>query len=168
MWLFCAAQSALAYKTMACGVMLGWGFCPQVQGHGWEGDPCRGLPGCSTCSGDLRHWQWVVLAAGCLPEPGCRSSCGSLPDRRGARSRNAERGSLPSADPRAALASLRQLRVYGLVVCDVMRVLALRNFTTEGAVWNAGRILETFECALGFSLGSSEQRCRWIRASVVF
>lgn len=69
-------------------------------------------------------------------------------------------------DPRAALASLRHLRVYDLVVCDVMRVLAFRNFTTEEAVWNAGRILETFECALGFLLVSSERRYGWIRMNM--
>lgn len=91
---------------------------------------------------------------------------GSLPERHGARRKNAVQGSLSSQNPRAVLAS--QLRVYDFVVCDVMRVLAFRNFTTEEAVWNAGRILETFGYALGFFLVSSEQRYRWIRVYVFF
>lgn len=143
-----------------------------------EGDSCEGLERCffhlqCGCSlggrsvggicgiGNKLCWLLAACQSGAAV-PGSRS----LPERHRARGKNAVQGSLSSQNPRAVLAS--QLRVYGFVVCDVMRVLAFRNFTTEEAVWNAGRILETFEYALGFFLVSSEQRYRWIRTYIFF
>lgn len=140
----------------------------------WEGNPCQGLRRGSTCSVARRSEGFAALAISCA---GCwlAARAGLLFQAAGLCLRgtvlageNAVQGSLSSPNPRAVLASLRQLRVYGFGVCDVMRVLAFRNFTTEEAVWNAGRILETFEYALGFFLVSSEQRYRWIRPHEFF
>lgn len=77
--------------------------------------------------------------SGCLPKQGCclRQQI-SLPfaslERHGASKKNAVQGFVSSQNQQAVLALLKQLRVYGFVVRDVMRVLAFRNFTTEEAV----------------------------------
>lgn len=77
--------------------------------------------------------------SGCLPKQSCCFKAAGLaaflqPERHGAFKRNAAQDFVSIQNRQAVLALLKQLRVYDFVVCDVMRVLAFRNFTTEEAV----------------------------------
>lgn len=76
------------------------------------------------------------LLGGCQSRAAAAGGGRSLPPpaRHRAASGNAVRGFASSRKRRAALALPKQLRVDGVVVRDVTRVLALRNFATEEAV----------------------------------
>lgn len=76
---------------------------------------------------------WLAAKAGLLLKTAGLSAF-RQPERHCAFRKNAVQDFMSSQKRRAVLASLKQLHVYDFVVCDVMRVLAFRNFTTEEAV----------------------------------
>lgn len=145
-------QSDVAYKTVVCSVYLTGIFkrfvikLKVMDLMYFQGNCCHGLKSCFTCSPALHYliggicgignklcWLWLPAKAELLFKAAGLAAF-RQPERHGAFKKNAVQDFVSSQNRQAVLALLKQLRVYDFVVCDVMRVLAFRNFTTEEAV----------------------------------